>query len=375
MKVCMSHNFGITPRFGGGIASVILNVVNETKDKIDYTLVTSYNKKDLDDARTIYGPEVKIVNIETKNDYATDFLSYLLRIPIANFDIVHFHDLPLGRTLPLAFRSYIKKLHPIFSYHYDQSYQTHYPFSYGIGGGYYHFFLKKSYRFWKKIIVNSKATLNDFSHNWDYLSKVRLIPNGVNIAEVQKARPMTIVGDPALLHVGHLEVAKGVDILLHAFSELVESHSLPDPHLHMVGDGALISYCREFVNKKGLNCKVHFWGAQSHDAVFRFMKSCDIFVFPSRYEGFGVVVLEAMAAEKPIISTSVGGVPDILTHRRNALLIKPRPDELMNAIVSLGQDLDLASQFSKNNKNDVKLFSWKKISEEYIALYREVLTD
>jgi len=375
MRVCMSHNFGITPRFGGGIASVILNVVNETKDKVAYTLITSYNKQDLDAAKRLYGPEVKIVNIKTKNDYALDFLSYLLRIPLTNFDIVHFHDLPFGRTSPLAFRAYVKRFHPIFSYHYDQSYQVHYPFNYGLGGGYYHFFLQKSYRFWKKIIVNSKVTLNDFSHHGGYLSKVRLISNGVNIAEVQKAQPMPLVGDPAFLHVGHLEYAKGVDILLHAFSELIASHSLPDPHLHMVGDGALTSYCKEFVNKKSLANRVHFWGAQPHDAVFRFMKGCDIFVFPSRYEGFGIVALEAMAAEKPIVSTRVGGIPDILTNQRNALLIKPRHDELMNAMVSLSQNSDIAAQLSRNNRNDVKLFSWKKISEKYFGLYKEILTD
>jgi glycosyltransferase involved in cell wall biosynthesis len=374
MKVCMSHNFGITPKFGGGIGSVILNLVNQTKNEIDYTLVTAYNKEDLEIAKTLYGPKVQIINIKTENDFFIDSLSYLTKIPLSDYDIVHFHDLPAGRTFPLALRSKIRRLNPVFSYHYDQSFQTHYPFKYGVGSAYYHFFLKRSFRFWKRIIVNSKITLADFSNNKDYLSKVRLIPNGVNMQEIAKAHPRGIEGSPSFLHVGHLEWAKGVDILLEAFSKVVSNHNLVDPHLHLIGDGELDSYCKAFVQRNGLTERVHLWGAQPQNVVFEIMKGCDIFVFPSRYEGFGIVVLEAMAAEKPIISTKVGGVPDIMVAGRNGLLIEPRIKNLVGAMQTMGLNPDQCKQYSNNNAKDIKRFSWSEISKKYTALYNEVVS-
>lgn len=131
-------------------------------------------------------------------------------------------------------------------------------------------------------------------------------------------------------------------------------------------------YCKDFVRSKKLGDNVHFWGALSQSAVFRLLKGCDIFVLPSRYEAFGIVLLEAMAAEKPIISTNVGGIPEILVHNRNALLIEPKQTELMQAMQYLRENEDLVKIFQKNNRKDITLFSWKNISKEYVNLYRSI---
>jgi len=132
------------------------------------------------------------------------------------------------------------------------------------------------------------------------------------------------------------------------------------------------TYYQNFAYRKKIEDRVHFWGPLPQKAVFRLLKSCDIFVLPSRSEGSPIVLLEAMAAEKPIISTDVGGVQEILAHNRNAFLVQPKETELSRAMKCLAENEDLRKTFSKNNRKDVIPFSWKYISQKYVDLYRSI---
>jgi glycosyltransferase involved in cell wall biosynthesis len=369
----MSYNSGITPVLGGGIASVILNIVKHTKNIIDYTIVTSYNKQDIEDARELYGSEVKIVSTNTINNLGLDFLSYSFKVPMRDFDVVHFHDLPFGRTMPLVFKSCIRQLNPILSFHSSALRTGYFPIRNAFGRGYHNFVLENSCRFWKKIIVNSEYSLQDIKAYVADPSVIEIIPNGVDISAVRESESLDLDGDPAFLMVGHLEWVKGIDILLEAFARLVERKNLPGAHLHVVGDGSLTSYCEEFVARTNLTQRVHFWGSQPQSIVYRFIKGCDAFVLSSRYEGFAVVLLEAMAAEKPIVSTTVGGIPYFIKDGRNGLLVSPKTDELLSAMENLSSDPNLVKCITENNRIDAERFSWEKISQSYLHLYESLV--
>jgi glycosyltransferase involved in cell wall biosynthesis len=130
--------------------------------------------------------------------------------------------------------------------------------------------------------------------------------------------------------------------------------------------------CREIVFEKKLEEKVHFWGSQSRRCIPSLLKGCDIFILPSRHEASPIVLLEAMAAGKPIVSTNVGGIPETLKNGRNALLVRPEHTELMRAMNCLTENADLKRRFSNNNIVDVQMFSWSNISKEYVRLYKSV---
>jgi glycosyltransferase involved in cell wall biosynthesis len=214
--------------------------------------------------------------------------------------------------------------------------------------------------------------LRDLECNNDYPSKAVVIPNGVNIEEIQSSQCLPLVGDPSFLYVGHLEWHKGVDILLGAFKQLSEREGFHNAHLHLVGSGRMETLARNFVITKNLVERVHFWGTQSQEMVFRLLKGCDILVLPSRHEASPVVLLEAMAAGKPIISTNIGGIPEMLADGRNALLVRPSQGELTKAMQYLKENGDLLKLFSRNNRKDVSLYSWKHVSEKYVKLYRSI---
>lgn len=350
---------------------MISNVVNETRDYVNYTLVTSFNERDLEEAQIIYGSKVRILALKS-NNFASACLSFLLKAPARGFDIVHFHDLPFGRSLPYFLKLFLRGINLVLSYHYNPETTKIFPLNYKAGMKYYRFCFKRFSKAWRRIIVNSKYVQNDLSRYRDAFSKTTVIPNGVNVEVIQKSRPAPLDGNPSFLYVGHLEWHKGVDILLHAFKDLSERQGFKNAHLHLVGSGRMERWCKEFVHKRKLNKKVHFWGIQPQNVVFSFLKGCDVFILPSRHEAFPIVLLEAMAAEKPIISTNVGGVPEILKHGRNALLINPDHTNLANAMQQLKEDMELMKILAENNKRDVAKFSWRDISRRYLDLYGSI---
>ena len=371
--MCLVHIGGITPIRGGGIASVISNVVNETTDKIDYTLLTSFDKRDFFEAKSFYPPSIQIVGLRSSGNVIANGLRYLREAPCDKFDIVHFHNLPFGRSLMYALKLHVKGVSLVFSHHLRREDIQSFPSNHIVGVGYYQFCFNNLSKIWRKIIVNSKFMLSDLKRFKACISKAVVIPNGVSIEKIQKSQPLSLAGNPSFLFVGHLEWHKGIDILLQAFDRLLKKKSFQKAHLHLVGTGRMKSYYEDFVCEKKLSDKVHFWNSLSQNVVFRLLKSCDIFVLPSRYEAFGIVLLEAMAAEKPIISTKVGGIPEMLTHNRNALLIQPKQTELTRAMEYLSQNEGLMKAFSKNNRKDVAPFSWKNVSEKYVQLYKSIV--
>jgi glycosyltransferase involved in cell wall biosynthesis len=85
------------------------------------------------------------------------------------------------------------------------------------------------------------------------------------------------------------------------------------------------------------------------------------------------VVLEAMAAGKPIIATRVGGIPEFVKDGRNGILVKPEPDQLASAMEFLLNNADLRQKIGRNNSQDVTNYSWKTASKEYVRIYRSLV--
>jgi glycosyltransferase involved in cell wall biosynthesis len=366
----MSHTSGITSATSGGIGSVISNIVNRTKDEINYTLLTTYSHRDDVEARVVYGSKMHIIRLNTLNNALLGSLAYLLKAPASNIDLVHFHDLPMGRSLPYFIKLRAKGVKMIFSYHYNQETLDYFPMNHRVGVGYYRFFFKHASRTWEKIVVNSEYMRNDLKRKGDFSSKTIVIPNGVDVEALQAASPIALTGDPSFLYAGHIRQHKGVDFLVGAFKQLSEKKGFENAHLHLIGSGSMEQDCKKLVQMESLHTRIHFWGAQSQRLMPRLIKGCDIFVLPSRQDASPIVLLEAMAAERPIISTNVGGIPEILKHGRNALLVRPEQDKLAAAMEALGGNEDLRKVFSRNNRSDVQAFSWDKISKAYVKLYK-----
>ena len=165
-----------------------------------------------------------------------------------------------------------------------------------------------------------------------------------------------------LLFVGNCTRLKGLDHLIEALSLLWDVHL----RLDVVGDVTLEPRYHKSLARRakslGVTERVTFHGAISHELLGRFYLRADIFTFPSLYEGFGIVVAEAMQAGLPIVATRTGPVNEIVREGENALLV-PTADSvaLAGAIRRLADDPTLRDSFSRRSRELAgSLPTWKQ---------------
>ncbi len=144
-----------------------------------------------------------------------------------------------------------------------------------------------------------------------------------------------------MIAIGRLSKEKGHEDLLQAFARLLRMDAKLRAKLVLVGDGAERANLERLAVTLGIKNQVVFAGQVSD--VKPFYALADLLVLPSLSEGSPNVLLEAMAARVPVVSTNVGGVPEIATHRKTALLVKARDCQAMaEAIFTLVKDSHLA---------------------------------
>lgn len=130
--------------------------------------------------------------------------------------------------------------------------------------------------------------------------------------------------------VGRLIEQKGIDVLLDAWPGVMARH--PDARLVVVGDGALRGRLSERATRLGLGASVVFagWMPMAREV----MSACDVVVIPSRWEGFGLVALEAMACARPVVASDVDALPEIVEPRETGLLVPPEDAPALSAAIN-----------------------------------------
>lgn len=163
---------------------------------------------------------------------------------------------------------------------------------------------------------------------------------------------------------------KGVRYGLEAFTQVAES--FPKAHLLIAGEGPLRPELEAKVNAAGLSNRVHFLGWRS-DAV-ALMAGLDILLAPSLWEGFGLVMLEAMAQQTPVIASRVSAIPEVVVDRETGLLVEPKDvDGLKKALTELLKDAALRQHMGLMGRDRMETaFSAKRMVEETMAVYHTV---
>ena len=170
--------------------------------------------------------------------------------------------------------------------------------------------------------------------------------------------------------VGRLIEQKGMSYGLQAFSHIAGEH--PNTHLVIVGDGNLREKLTSEANILGLNGRVHFLGWR-HDAA-NLMLAFDIFLMPSLWEGFGLVLLEAMAAALPIVASRASAIPEIVVDGETGLLVSPQDVEgLAESLRSLVIDAPLRHHMGIIGQERLEThFSAARMIDQTYALYQRI---
>lgn len=208
---------------------------------------------------------------------------------------------------------------------------------------------------------------------------ILVIPNGID-PEVFKdlsgemARTRLEIGDNAsvILFVGRLHPVKGVGYLIESIG--IVKNKNRNVRLFLVGDGEERIYLENLVKDLVLDDYVRFIGAVPNEKVLEYMVAADVFVLPSLSEGFPVVILEAMASGLAIITTKVGGLPEVIKNKENGFLVEPKnPEEIAENILLLLEDDELREGISRNNMKIVGEYTWESVVGRLERVYREHL--
>ena len=232
-----------------------------------------------------------------------------------------------------------------------------------------------------EVIVNSNYMKNELQRLFGLpFEKINVVPNGVNITnysgierDYNFRRKYAMDNEKIILFMGRLVYEKGVQYLIGAMPKILEHYH--DAKLVIAGQGGMINELKQEVYNLGLGNKVCFAGYLNGKDVGKMYKAADISVFPSTYEPFGIVALEAMLAEVPVVVSDIGGLNEIVNHRETGMKTYcGNPNSIADAILELLYDHKLCAEITKKAKNKVRNeYNWNKISQDTHFAYQKAI--
>jgi len=207
--------------------------------------------------------------------------------------------------------------------------------------------------------------------------EARLIHNGVELMDGRSALDETpdcfagLEGGAFILTLGRLRYFKGLDLLLDAI-KLLKEQGEAVPKLVIAGDGREKDKLLEQVDANGLGDCVTFVGWVSGDERAWLLDNCMFLAQPSRAEGMPNSVLEALSYGKPVLASTIGGLPEIVTDGVSGLLVEPDNVGLLSESLRkmLAADLE---EYSQNAREVAAAHSWSKIVEQHLRLYESLI--
>lgn len=238
--------------------------------------------------------------------------------------------------------------------------------------------------YWADVVICvSHATRNEITWMYelpDY--KTRVIYNGVSSGRfnvdfnVGDERRNHSIGpmDPTILFCGRLETQKGPDLMLETIPSLLRYYS--NAKFVFAGDGGMRPELERRAWQIGAGHACRFLGYRNVDEVVRLFKLSDGVCVPSRNEPFGIVILEAWSASKPVVATDRGGPAEFVRHEFDGFKVAPHPDSIAWGLGTLLADFDRARWMGENGRRAVReRFEWDVIVDQTLDVYRGLIPE
>lgn len=180
------------------------------------------------------------------------------------------------------------------------------------------------------------------------------------------------VPGPYILTVGDLQPRKNQAGLIRAFEELIRHHPQLPHHLVLVGKDTWFGpRVRRLAALSPVAERIHFTGFVTDDELLPLYGGCDLFVFPSFYEGFGLPVLEAMACGRAVASSNTSALPEV-ADAAGILFDPTSTSEMMRAMRDVLLDAELRTRLERLGQQRASLFSWEETARRHLDVYYEV---
>ena len=387
MKILML-TWEYPPRVVGGIARVVYDLSRTLlKDGHDVTVVT-YREGDAPYYEDDKG--VKVYRVDNYMINPNNFIDWIMQLNFnlvakaneliaeqGKFDVIHAHDWLVAyaaKTLKNSFNiPIVATIHATESgrnsgiHDETQRYinDTEWMLTYEAS----------------EVIVNSNYMKNELQRLFGLpYEKINVVPNGVNLnlfngieRDYNFRRRYAMDNEKIILFMGRLVYEKGVQHLIAAMPKILNGYH--DSKLIICGKGGMLDELKAEANALGLGEKVYFAGYMNGKDVQRMYKAADVAVFPSTYEPFGIVALEAMLSENPVVVSDVGGLNEIVQHRENGMKsYAGNPNSIADSILELLYDHKLCADITKKAKNKVRNeYNWSKIAQDTHFAYQKAI--
>jgi 1,2-diacylglycerol 3-alpha-glucosyltransferase len=228
------------------------------------------------------------------------------------------------------------------------------------------------------VIVPSTA-MREALERYGVRTRIEIVPTGIPLAEVSggdglrfRAAHGIAPSRPVLLYVGRVAFEKNIGFLLRAL--VLVRRQVPDALLVVCGEGPALVILARLARKLGLAESVQFVGYLERTThLLDCYRAADAFVFASRTETQGLVLLEAMALGVPVVSTAVMGTRDIVGPERGALVAADDENDFASKAVRLLRDQDLRARLSAEGREYARTWSAAALALRMEAFYRSVL--
>jgi len=389
MKILML-TWEYPPRVVGGIARVVNDLSKRMKkDGHDVTVVTYREGNspyyELDKGVKVY----RVDNFMIKSNNFIDWVMQMNFNMVAkaseiiqkegNFDVIHAHDWLVAyaaKTLKHAFNI------PIVS----TIHATEAGRNSGIRDEQQKYINDTEWMLTyesTEVIVNSNYMKGELQRLFGLpFEKINVVPNGVNLLsfsgidrDYEFRRKYARDNEKIILFMGRLVYEKGVQHLISAMPKILNGYN--DVKLVIAGKGGMMDELKAQAEALGLGPKVYFTGYMNGKDVQKLYKAADISVFPSTYEPFGIVALEAMLAERPVVVSDAGGLNEIVQHKENGMkCYMGNANSIADSILELLFDQQLCTNVVKKAKAKVKNeYNWNKIAQDTHFIYQKAICE
>ncbi len=387
MKILML-SWEYPPRIVGGISRVVYHLARELSTQGHEVTVITCREGDTTDFE-IEG-NVKVHRVEQYYVKPINFINNVLQMNISifekavqiidkreNFDIIHLHDWlvafagnSLARTYP------IRQVCTMHSTEYGRNAGIHNEIQAFINN-----VEEKMVSGMKNVIVNSMYMKNEVHALFGCSNEdIHVIPNGIEpdkftgvAKDMVFRRKYAADNEKIVFFIGRLVNEKGVYILMNAIPQVLSKYG--NVKFVIAGSGSERDSLQERAADMGVLDRVTFTGYISDEELSKIYKCADMLVFPSLYEPFGIVALEGMVADIPVIVSDAGGLNEIVINRYNGMKFGTgRHDFLADCILELLSNPGLVADITKNAWNTInEKYQWKEIVKKTYGVYeREI---
>lgn len=387
MKILML-TWEYPPRIVGGIARVVHDLSKRLiKDGHEVTVVT-YKDGDCPFYEDDKG--VKVYRVENYMIHPNNFIDWVMQLNFnlvakateiiqkeGKFDVIHAHDWLVAnaaKTLKNAFD--IPVVSTIHATEAGRNSGVHDDTQRYINDTEWLLTYEST-----EVIVNSNYMKSHVQGLFGLpFDKINVVPNGINMTNFNGVerdydfrRQYAMDNEKIILYVGRLVYEKGIQNLISAMPKILEHYH--DAKLVIAGKGGMLDELKAQVNSMGLSHKVYFTGYLNAKQVQKMYKAADIAVFPSTYEPFGIVALEAMLAGVPTVVSDIGGLNEIVDHKENGMKsYAGNANSIADSVLNLLYDPQLCSNIAKKAKAKVKEeFNWNKIAQDTHYIYEKAI--